>query len=790
MHEQATLALGTAAPNWPVKQLIEQASQFFSVTGEAHVLGGERDQNICMIDNMGQKIVVKLSGPEEEPSTLEFQSAIMRHVARAAPEIDIPRVISANNGSDLVELIDQDGRKHFLRVYTFLSGETVETLGTDYVDGHKAGHFVGRLSTAMAGFHHPNAYQDIAWNLMSSVGLRREARHIRDTDRRRMVEIAWDIFMRHGISGLSNLRSQVIHNDLTQANLMADPTRPGDITGAIDFGDSTYGPMILDPAITAVKLAEGRANPIGFCADVFAGFAAERSILLHEAELAFPAMMGRIALTQTIQAWREVHAPEKASELAADMGPSLENLERYLCEGLDRVTKTFADAIGIPAVSCKIAVPLEKDRDPQKLLARRKKVLSPALHLTYQRPIYAVRADGLWIYDENGKPHLDAYNNVPHVGHAHPKVAEAINRNARLINTNTRYLYDEVIEHAERLTEKTSDQLDVVVFCNSGSEATDIAWRISKAWQGRTGGLVMEDAYHGCTDATADLSPFRWPKGYVPSHIGCLENPDTYRGRFGLDDLDAGQKYAEDVDRKVADLEAKGHQLASSVICTAFCTNGMPDLPPGYYANVAERTRAHGGLVIADEVQYGFGRPGSHFWGYEMYDVEPDMVVLGKPVANGMPLGAVILRSDILKHFRDSQHLFATFGGNPVVTGAALAVMDVLEEEQLQENAYITGAQLKAGLQGLAEKYDRIGRVSGSGLFAIVDVVKSRESKEHDPDLASRVQNAMREDGVLVGMEGKYDNFLKIRPPMPFASQHCEMLLDSMDRAFKREIFQ
>lgn len=776
-------ALGSLPPDWDPDALAAIARRHFGLAGEPQPLGGERDLNVRMVDASGAPVVVKLSGAEEGPDALALQTAGLRHIARADPDLNVPRVVTSKRGEDMIPIAAEGQDCRYLRVLTWLPGETLESQGTDCVDAAGVGEFVSRLGRSLADFSHPSAHQEMAWNLMTADRLRDQTRCFASPQRRRLVEVAFDIFLRHGPARLGAVRAQVIHNDTGPANLLADPDNPGGVGGVLDFGDMTHGPRVVDPVISAVKIAQGHPTPIDLCARVFGGYSAHSALDVDEVELLFPAMMGRIALTVTIQAWREVHCPMQADLLADTIDVMFDNLEICLAAGRDRATKRFAEAVGVASGACRIAIPPEREHDAGRLLERRRAVLGPALHLTYERPLYAVRGDGLWIYDEHGRPHLDAYNNVPHVGHAHPCVADAISRHSRLINTNTRYLCDEVVEYAERLTTRCPDGLDACVFVNSGSEATDVAWRIAREWNGHEGVLVMEDAYHGCTHATADLSPLRWPTDSGPPHVRCLTAPDTYRGRWPAEEPDAAARFAEDAERKIADLDAAGFKLAALVVDTAFCTNGMPDVPQGYLATVAEKVRAAGGLVIADEVQYGFGRPGDRFWGFELHGLVPDLVVLGKPAANGMPLGAVITRSDVLQRFRDRHHLFSTFGGNPVATAAATAVLDVVEDENLQTNARETGAYLRRGLEALMCEHDVIGRVSGQGLFCIVDVVEDRETKRPHPTLAARIQNTMREEGVLVGLEGRHDNFLKIRPPMPFGPNHADLLLDAMERA-------
>jgi 4-aminobutyrate aminotransferase-like enzyme len=393
-----------------------------------------------------------------------------------------------------------------------------------------------------------------------------------------------------------------------------------------------------------------------------------------------------------------------------------------------------------------------------------------------------VRGEGVWLYDPAGRRHLDAYNNVPSVGHANPHVAGAIARQAALITSNTRYLHETVVEYAERLAATMPAGLDTCLFVNSGSEANDAAWRIAKAATGRTGALTMENAYHGVTDAVAALSPYYGAQAVpLAPHVQAVESPDIYRGRFR--GSDAAARYAEDADRAIAALAASGHGIAAFIVDSAFVSNGIIDVPPGWLQAVAARVRAAGGLVIGDEVQSGFGRLGDAFWGFAAHGIVPDLVTLGKPMASGHPVGVVVTRAEILAAFTGRVEFFSTFGGNPVSAAAALATLEVLQRDRLQENARATGAAFRAGIAALAEAHEAIGQVRGRGLMIGVDLVRDRATRAPAPDLARRVVNAMRALGVLIGVDGPGGNVLKIRPPLPFAAEHAEIAVAALDRA-------
>jgi 4-aminobutyrate aminotransferase-like enzyme len=397
-----------------------------------------------------------------------------------------------------------------------------------------------------------------------------------------------------------------------------------------------------------------------------------------------------------------------------------------------------------------------------------------------------VKGEGMWLTDASGRRYLDCYNNVPHVGHCHPAVVEALTRQIGTLNTNTRYLGEQVLDYAERLGATMTGGLTACAFVNSGSEANDIAWRMARAYTSNSGGLTMRFAYHGITEAVHAFSPSGDMALAVPPHIRTLLPPDDYRGPYKRGEPDLARRYAEDADRAIASLAEAGLKPAAFMIDSAFMTNGMLEAPPGYVAAVTDKLRAAGGLLIADEVQSGFGRMGEHLWGYRHHDVEPDFVTIGKPAGNGHPLGVIVTRPEILRHFQRHSAFFSTFGGNNVSCAAGLAVLDVIEREGLVANATRSGNYLKRGLAKLAERHSLIGDVRGVGLALGVELVRDRQTLEPAKEETKRLINLLRDEGVLIGSEGEQGNILKIRPPVVFTTEHAEIVIAAVDRALGR----
>ena len=416
-------------------------------------------------------------------------------------------------------------------------------------------------------------------------------------------------------------------------------------------------------------------------------------------------------------------------------------------------------------------------------LTARRRLLGRNLSVSYREPLKIVRGWKQYLYDETGRAYLDAYNNVPLVGHSHPRVVRAVQEQMALLNTNSRYLHDNLVRYAERLTSLLPAPLRVCYVLNSASEATELALRLARTLTGREDVIVLESAYHGHTTGLIDISPYKFDgpggggrKPWV--HVAPL--PDDFRGPYRRDDPEAGKKYAAAVGRLVEEAGARGGP-AAFIAETLPSVAGQIVFPPGYLAEAYGHVRAAGGVCIADEVQVGFGRLGSHFWGFETQEVVPDIVVLGKPIGNGFPLAAVVTTEPIAVSFDNGMEFFSTFGGNPVACAAGLAVLDVMEDERLQERALRVGDHFIEKLTRLAERHPIIGDVRGSGLFLGLELVRDRRTLEPAGPEAGYVVDRLRELGVLAGTDGPFHNVIKIRPPLCFSEADADVFATALD---------
>ncbi|HUG93993.1 MAG TPA: aminotransferase class III-fold pyridoxal phosphate-dependent enzyme, partial [Planctomycetaceae bacterium] len=422
--------------------------------------------------------------------------------------------------------------------------------------------------------------------------------------------------------------------------------------------------------------------------------------------------------------------------------------------------------------------------DTAAMLAARLEGIGPSVRAGYRDPLAIVRGWRQHLYDQSGRRYLDAYNNVPHVGHGHPRVVEAAAFQLAVLNTNTRYLHGALAEFAARLTATLPNPLRVCYFVNSGTEANELALRLARAHTRRHDVLVLDHAYHGHSTTMIDVSPYKFngPGGLgARPWVHVAELPDTYTGPYRR--ADAADRYAHDVGVMLAHLGPG--RLAAFLAETCPSVAGQILLPPGYLARVYEHVRAAGGVCIADEVQTAYGRMGTDFYAFQAHGVVPDVVVLGKPIGNGYPLGAVVTTREIAAAFDNGMEFFSTFGGSTVSCAVGLAVLDVVQQEELPSHAARVGRRLGAGLRGLQARHALAGDVRGSGLFWGVELVTDRATVEPAAAAASYVVNRLREEGILIGTDGPRHNVLKIRPPMPFDDADAERLVDTLDRVLR-----
>jgi 4-aminobutyrate aminotransferase-like enzyme len=419
------------------------------------------------------------------------------------------------------------------------------------------------------------------------------------------------------------------------------------------------------------------------------------------------------------------------------------------------------------------------------LLRARRRLIGSSVAVSYRQPLHIVRGTMQYLFDPAGRRYLDAYNNVPHVGHCHPEVVRAAAQQSALLNTNTRYLHENLERFAEALTRTLPQSLKVCYFVNSGSEANELALRLARTHTRAVDLIVLDGAYHGNTTTLTDISPYKTDQSSARTApwVHVMPIPDVYRGVYKASDRRAGAKYAQAVGERVAHLKTEGKGLCGYIAESCPSVAGQLMFPQGYLAGIYAHVREVGGVCIADEVQTAYGRLGTHFYGFEQQQVVPDIVVLGKPIGNGYPIGAVVTTAEIAASFDSGLEFFSTFGGSTVACAVGAAVLEVLDREQLQAHAHKVGLHMQNKLQSLKDRHSLIGDVRGSGLFVGVELVRCRDTLEPAAEEASDVVNRLREAGVLIGADGPFHNVLKIRPPMPFSADNADELVRCLDEA-------
>ena len=756
-------------PELSLECVTDIAESVFGLRGELKPLYSERDQNFQLTMPDSSAYVLKIANAEEEPGVLSFQTEALRYIQQQDETLPVPRVMLTKSGEPFTKVAG-----HLVRMVTFLPGMLLETAEQTAATWRNVGQFMARADLALRGFFHPQARQELLWDVTQCGQLRPHTMHIVDATARAHVEQIFERMETAVLPTLRQLRHQVIHNDGHGENMLVDPNNPTTVSGLLDFGDMVYAPLVQEIAIAVDIRRLPLPQLLAKIGTMAAGYDSMLPLEAEEIDTIYDLVLARQAVTATIIAWRKAVTPDQPP---------------YLHEGEQGCWDTMADllAMGKAAVcdelrrACRFPVysPMpDPSAAAQELMGRRTAVLGAHLEHFYSNPVHVERGKGAWLYGADGRAYLDAYNNVPTVGHAHPHVVRAVARQTAVLNTNTRYLYRNILDYAERLLSTLPEHINVCAFVNSGSEANDIAWRMAQFITGNQGALVMENGYHGITDAIKPLSP-RFGSKLKP-HVRTLVSPNPYRGPYRYGEPDLAARYAADADRAIADLAAAGMKPAAFILDSAFVSNGSPDVPEGYVTAVVAKIQAAGGLFIADEVQSGFGRMGQ-MWGHAFHGAGPDIVTMGKPVGNGFPLGVIATSADILNHFVQEVGLFSTFGGNPVACAAGMAVLDVIEMEGLAANAAKAGDYLRQKLRGLMTRHEIIGDVRGQGLVTGVDLVRDRATLEPAREETAQVLDGMRDKGVLIGDGGEYGNVLKIRPPLVFQREHADILVAALD---------
>lgn len=666
--------------------------------------------------------------------------------------------------------IELEGVRVIGRMLSFLSGSFSGDQKMSAASAQSLGTFLAEMDLVLQDFDHP-VYRGRAWEWdIQHLGyIKKYVNDIPDPHRRSIVRYFIQQFEANVTPHLPELRKQVIHNDANEWNLIQQDQ---EITSIIDFGDATYSPLINELAVALTYACYDKEDLLSWLVKVAKAYHSNIPLEPLEVDLLYYLIAARLCISVCNSAHSRKVDPEN------DYAASSENnawamLHQWLEIGPVQVNKKLREALDMELPA---APPVEEQ------LQNRNRHLSSILSVSYSKPIWMERAAFQYMYDGYGNSFLDAYNNIPHVGHCHPQVVEQASAQMLRLNTNTRYLYDQLTEYAERLLSKFPKPLNKVFFVNSGSAATDLALRLVKKHSSKSCFMVLEHGYHGNTQLGIDVSDYKFsnPKGQgQQQHIVKTALPDAFRGQYT--GTEAGEKYASEA---VSEIQALAGEIAGFIAEPIVGCGGQVPLAPGYLKPVYDAIRAQGGLCISDEVQTGFGRVGDHFWGFEMQDAVPDMVILGKPMGNGHPIGAVVTTDEVAASFEQGVEFFSSFGGNPVSCTVGMAVLDVIETEGLQQQAREVGNYYQEQLRDLAKVHSYIGDVRGAGLFIGIDIVNPGTT-ETNRKLAAHIKNELRKNNILISSDGPDDSVLKTKPPLCFDKNNVDQVVDQIDQVIR-----
>ena len=761
-----------AAPRFSSDDAARLARELYGLPLAAESLPSERDQNFLLRDagnsNSNSRFVLKIANRDEGFEVLDLQNRLLEWLVARDIGLSFPRLVAARSGLEITPVAGPDGAAYFVRLLTWVDGVPMAT-----VQPHSAGLLrslgaaLARVDNALADFSHAAAHRVLYWDLRhASMAwqyldlLPKSAQGMLQPFVNSWQALEWD-----------RLPASVIYNDPNDYNVLVDSAGTR-VVSFLDLGDVVHSATVCDLAIAIAYAMLDKQDPVAAAAEVVAAYHAIRPLSKEETDSLYTLAGARLAASVCYAANQARQAPEN-EYLNISNRPAWALLEKL-------GSFPFAWPIEVFRRTCGYE---NGARTSASLVESRRRMLGPSLSLSYSGPLHIIRGRRQYLYDASGRSYLDCVNNVAHVGHSHPKVNQAIAHQILRTNTNTRYLHEDLAEYIERLTATLPPQLSVVFLVCSGSEANELALRLARAHTGRDHVFVLDAAYHGNTSALVDISPYKFNgKGGrgKPAHVEIMPLPDVYRGPYR--GADAGARYAA----HVGDAARRTSGLAAFFAESASGCGGQIFFPQGYLAEAFTAVRAAGGVCVADEVQTGFGRAGSHFWMFETQGVVPDIVTMGKPIANGHPMGAVVTTREIADSFANGMEYFNTFGGNPVSCAAGLAVLDVIRDEGLQENARATGDYLLAGLRDLAMRQVLIGDVRGRGLFLGIELVRDRETREPAADEASSLVNRMKDAGVLLSTDGPLHNVIKIKPPLVFERRDADLLIDKLSAVCTR----
>lgn len=685
-------------------------------------------------------------------------------------ETSFPLPIATDAGK-YVEVVEMEGIKTTIRLLSFLEGEFFAEAEHTPALFRSFGQFLANMDLQLAKMSHATIRaRQFEWDIQYVELNKPFIADIDDPARRKIVEYFLMQFESEVRPKLPLQRKSIIHNDANEWNVLV---QNGKISGIIDFGDIAYSQTINELAVGITYAVMGKDDPIDWACHIIEAYHETNRLMREEVDLLYYLVAAQLCISVCNSAHSKKLDPEN-EYISISEKPAWDLLHRWLGINPEYAKKKFRECCGMA---------LTTEEPITEKVDKRHKLIDPIVSLSYGNPIYMQRAAFQYMYDGYGNTFLDAYNNIPHVGHSHPKVVEAGQKQMAILNTNTRYVYDLLNEYAERLLRKFPDSLNKVYFVNSGSASSDLALRLARHHTGSEHVMVMEHGYHGHTLAGIDISDYKFSNKKGPGQKPWILKapiPDTYRGKYQGENV--GKLYADEAIQLLQDTESPvGAFIAEPIVG---CGGQVP-LATGYLKYVYPAIKDQGGVCISDEVQTGFGRLGRHFWGFEAQEVIPDIVVLGKPMGNGHPMGAVVTTTEIAESFGKGVEFFSSFGGNPVSCATGLAVLEVIEEEGLQRHASETGEYYMQLMCDLQKQHSEIGDVRGSGLFLGFEIVD--EQGKENTALAANIKNELRNRNILISTDGPKDNVLKSKPPLCFTRDNVLQVVEEISDILKNQ---
>ena len=744
-------------------------------------LGSYVDQNILVIDEQGGKTVLKIHDGAEQREVIQCQIEAAQKISQLNEGLQLPLTRKSLQGRAIEEITSTDGQKHFVRLIDFVDGKMLKDLEQFNAPLlTNIGKTVAATDIALIGFYQAAANRpDIPWDLKNARQVSKLTKYIHDPAKRRIVDYFFMKFENEVESALLDTRKSVVHGDLHRYSMMVNQSE-NEISGIIDFGDLVYTHTICNLAVCLSDMMVDSEGTINTAAKIVKAYHQDFALTETEVSILHYLVCTRLAVYMAMAAFSaESHAANKHAQLKEAQIWKL--LKQLLEVNPIRAEEAYRQACGFESLLPKYAAKGEEN------LAKRHKMFSNMLYTHYKEPLHITGGALHYLYDDKGNTYFDCVNNVSQWGHSNPHIVRPAQKQISRLNTNSRYVYDLMTEFAEQLLETFPDELDVVFFTNSGSEANELALRMVRTVTGQDDIVVVDTAYHGNSTACTDISPNRIDrpgKPGLPGNVHSISAPDTYRGKYLAGEENIGEKYADEVLGIIDNLEKEDKAPAAFIAESLIGTGGQFVLPENYLKTVYKHVRASGGLCIADEVQVGFGRTGDHTWCFEAQEVVPDIVTFGKPIANGHPMAALVTTRAIADKFDNGITFFNTFSANPVSCAFAKATLDVLQKDELEANVQKQAARLFAGLERLKTKYEFVGDVRGAGLYIGVELVKTKACKTPATDIAQWAIEALKSRFILLNTNGYDNNIIKIKPALTIDESDVDRLVDTLDEIF------